>query len=94
MPIPEEDMILSTTDYFVTENRLNPKATLVEIEAFVRQFKTKGHITYTLNGGGLRGAIVVERRKATDAEANEIRRILGMDYEVEVEVNGEVDGED
>lgn len=89
MPIPEEDMILSTTDYFVTENRLNPKATADEIAAFVRHFRTTGQVTYTTNEGGVRGVIVVERRKATETEANEIRRILGMDYEIEVEVNGD-----
>lgn len=91
MPIDEDDMILSTTDYFVTENRLNPKATMPEIAAFLRQHKTTGQVT--LNEGGVRGVVVIERTKANQAEANEIRRVLGMDYEVEVAQNGEAHGE-
>jgi hypothetical protein len=85
MPIEDEDMIVSTVDFFVTENTLNPKATAAEIAAFVRKLKTTGQITYTTNEGGVRSVKVVERTRPTDAEANEIRRIMGMDYEVEVD---------
>lgn len=83
MPITEDEMILSTTEYFVTENKLNPKATAAEVAAFVKEYSTTGLVTYTTNEGGIQGIIVVERKRLNDEESNEVRKVLGMSYEVE-----------
>ncbi|HTF69167.1 MAG TPA: hypothetical protein VK638_41455 [Edaphobacter sp.] len=88
MPIPEDEMIVSTTDYFVTEANLNPKATLDEVQAFVKRSGTSGTITVTANGGGQRRVFVVEKTECDDLQSNSIRQILGMDYEVEVDDDG------
>lgn len=85
MPVHEDDMIVSTKDYFVTENTLNPKATFAEVQEFIRKCKTSGNVTVTANGGGLRSVVVVEKSLMDDEQSNEVRRLMGMDYEVEVE---------
>lgn len=85
MPISDEDMIVATHDYFVTENVLNPKATPAEIDAFVKECKTTGVVTYGINQGGVRSVVVIERTAMDEDDANEVRRILGMDYEIEEE---------
>jgi hypothetical protein len=88
--ITDDDMILNTKDYFVSENTINPRATPDEVAAFLRKNKTTGRVTFEMipNDGGIRGIQVIERTKCTDTEANEIRRVLGMDYEMEVPRNG------
>lgn len=93
MPIDDEDMILNTRDYFVSENQLNPHATSEEIAAFLRRARTTGKVEFTwlMNQGGIQRVLVVERTACSDDEANEIRRILGMDYE-EVELPIAVNG--
>lgn len=91
MPVSEDEMIVSTTDYFLTENVLNPQATAAEVAAFVRKCKTTGQINYTTNQGGTRSVVVVERQKLSENDANDVRRVLGMDYEVECE-EGESEG--
>lgn len=83
MAVSEDEMIVETTDYFVSENILNPKATAAEVAAFVRGLQTTGVITTTVNAGGVQGVVVVERQKLDEAESNACRRELGMDYEVE-----------
>lgn len=83
MPVSEEDMIVGTTDYFVTENKLNPSASFAEIQAFVKGYKTSGNIIITASEGGLRSVIVVEKTVMTDDQSNDVRRVMGMDYEVE-----------
>lgn len=85
MPVHEDDMIVSTKDYFVTENTLNPKATFAEVQEFIRKCKTSGSVTVTANGGGLRSVVVVEKSLMDDDQSNEVRRVMGMEYEVEVE---------
>jgi hypothetical protein len=93
MPIEEEDMIVSTVDYFVTENTLNPLATPTEVASFVRDGKHTGDLRYVTNQGGVRSILFVERMKLTDDEGNEVRKALGMDYEVEVAPGEVVDEE-
>lgn len=94
MPITEDEMILSTTEYFVTENKLNPKATPSEVAAFVKEYKTTGQVMYTTNEGGVQGVIVTERKKLDDEEANEVRKVLGMSHEIESDEEDEENDED
>lgn len=76
--IAEKEIIIQTRDFFVTENILDPTASAADIAAFVHKSKTTGEVTYTTNKGGVRSVLVVERTKATEEEANAIRRIMGM----------------
>lgn len=85
MPIDEDDMIVSTADYLVSENKLNPEASFAEVEAFIRKSKTSGNMVVTTNAGGLRSVVVVEKTRMNDDQSNEVRRIMEMDHEVEVE---------
>ncbi len=82
MPVTEDEMIVATKDYLMTENTLNPKATPAEVDAFLRSCKTTGRVTFTKNNGGTRNIVVVEQTAISDEESNEVRRVLGMDYEV------------
>ncbi len=85
MVIPEEEIITKTVDFFVTENTLNPQATAEQIAAFLKKCKTTGKSTTVINQGGVRSIVVEERRRMTDAEGNDVRKRLGMDYEVPVD---------
>ncbi len=86
MPVSDDDMILKTADFFVSENTLNPKASSEEVAAFIRKYKVTGQVvTTTTNSGGVQGIVVIERKKLDDHESNDVRRALGMDYEIEVD---------
>lgn len=83
MPVHESEMIVRTVDYFVTENILNPKASAAEVAAFVQKCKTTGQVNYTTNQGGTQGIAVIERTRLGDRDGNEVRRVLGMDHEIQ-----------
>jgi hypothetical protein len=85
MPIPEDEMIVETVDYFVSEHVLNPKASSQEIASFMKKRKLTGIITTNTNQGGVMKVAVVERSKLNDDEGNNVRRVLEMDYLVEDE---------
>jgi hypothetical protein len=87
MPIDDDDMILKTADYLVTENTLNEEASADEMVDWIKRMKVTGDLvlTFTTTQGGLRKVVLVERTKVAAAESNEVRRVMGMDYEVEVE---------
>lgn len=85
MPVDDDDMIVSTTDYLLSENVLNPEATAAEIEAFVALHKATSIVTLTTNQGGIRRIVLTEKTKATDGEANLLRKAMGMDYEEETD---------
>ena len=82
-PIADEDMLVSSRDYFVTETKLNPQATVLEVAEFMSRSKTTGQVILTMSEGRTMVAMVSERTKIEEGDANEVRRVLGMDYEVE-----------
>lgn len=85
MPVKEEEMILKSEDYFVSENVLNPKATPTEISAFLKKLKTTGLMTINTNQGGIMKVLIVERLRLSDEESVEVRRLLGMEDDEEKE---------
>lgn len=68
------------TDYFVTETTIDPHVPLEVVNAFLKERKTTGKVTTELNmsQGGSQSIKVTERTKLTDAQADQIREILGM----------------
>lgn len=82
--IPEEEMIVETRDYLVSEHIFNPRATVEQIADFIKSEKSTANLRVTYNQGGKRRAVAEERTELSDKESNEVRRVVGMDYEVEV----------
>ncbi len=76
MPIREEEMLIKTDDYFVSESHLNPRATFQEITAFLKKRKAKGVMTCTVNEGGTQGVLIVERTKLNDRRSESVREVL------------------
>ena len=85
MPVDNDDMILTQTEYFVTESKLNPKATPEEISAFTKKLGTTGVVTHTVSQGGVKGIVVTERTHLSDDQANTIREMLDMETDDEDE---------
>ena len=76
--ISDDEMIVSATDYFVTESVLNARASADEVAQFLKRMRTTGQITLTTHSGGVRKVVVVERTELTDKSAEVMRRSLGM----------------
>jgi hypothetical protein len=79
MPVADDDMIIATKGFYVSENRLNPKATPDEIAAFVRKGGHTGQLQYQTNDGGVLGVLFIEKKNLTDEEDDDIRTVLGME---------------
>ncbi|HTF62321.1 MAG TPA: hypothetical protein VK638_06365 [Edaphobacter sp.] len=79
--INDEEMIVSTTDYFVTESVLNTRATAADIAGFIRRMKTTGKLSYEMQRGGVRAIVVVERTRLAESAAKDVRQAIGMNGE-------------
>ena len=78
MPISDDDMIVSSKDFFVTESTLNPKATPVEIQDFLRRTRTTGKVVTDLRMGGVQQILLTEKTLARGKQEAAIRSVMGM----------------
>jgi hypothetical protein len=78
MPVSEEEMIVRTEGYYISENVLNPRATPAEMAEFLRSGKHTGQLNTQTNQGGVLGAVFVQKRKLTMHEDDKVRKALGM----------------
>jgi hypothetical protein len=76
--VSDEEMIVSTTDFIVTESVLNAKASAADIASFMRRMKTTGKLTYETQQGGVRTIVVIERTKLAGNVSKSVRRMIGM----------------
>lgn len=83
MPVPDDEMIVETREFFVSEHIFNRRATAAEVEAFLKSDKRTVNLSMTYNQGGKRATVAVEKTRLSEEEANDVRRVIGMDYEVE-----------
>lgn len=83
MPIQDDDMIVSSKDYLVTESTLNPKASPEEIQAFLRRTKTTGKVVTDLRMGGVQQVLLTEKTLARGKQEAEIRSAMGMPLQQE-----------
>jgi hypothetical protein len=77
----DEDKIISIKDYVVTETVIEPKTPLADVAAFLKGRKTTGKVQLDLSQGGNQRFLVTERTKLTDAQAAQLRAILGWTSE-------------
>lgn len=84
MPVGEEEMIIRSIDYFVTESTFNPKATSSEIQEFLQKCATTGVTIFSTNNGGSRCIQLTEKLRLNDKQAKDARRAIGMRCETEV----------
>lgn len=75
----DEDAMISNHDYFVTETTIDPKKVSPDkVVSYMKKQRTTGPITVHLSQGGMQSIVVTERKKLTEAQSEEIRRLLGM----------------
>ena len=78
MPIRDEDMIVDSKDFLVTESLMNPKATPDEIKAFLRRTRTTGKVVTDYRMGGVQTVLLTEKTPASERQEAEIRAAMGM----------------
>jgi hypothetical protein len=74
----DDKVMLRNNDYFVTETTIDPKLSPEKVVSYMKKQRTTGPITVHLSQGGIQTIVVTERKKLTEAQSEEIRRILGM----------------
>lgn len=82
-PAPPEVVVIDNRDYFFTESTLPPKSDPREIWEFLKENTTTGQLLVDFSQGSVNSIRLKEQTKLDDAQANEIRKTLGFDYEVE-----------
>jgi len=83
MPISDDDMIVCSKDYFVTESTLNPKASPDEVQAFLRRTRTTGKVVTDFRMGGVQQVLLTEKTLARGKREADIRSAMGMPLEEE-----------
>lgn len=83
-PPPPEVVVMDNRDYFFTESTFPPKADPREIWELFKDSKTTGQLLVDFSQGAVNNVRLKEQTKLDDAQANEVRRVCGFDYEVEV----------
>lgn len=79
MPISDEDMIVNSGDYFVTESTLNLESSPNEAVAFLRRTKTTGQLTFHMTQGALQKIALTEKTKAKGKQSTGIRQAMSME---------------
>jgi len=76
----EPELEGTLNDFFVTETVFNSGIQLATVETFLRERKTTGKIMteFNMSQGGNQTVKVIERTKLTNAQAEQIREILGF----------------
>ena len=84
-PAPPEVVVIDNHDYFSTESTFPAKSDPQELWDFLKECSTTGPLTVHFSQGTPNEIRLSEKTKLTDDQANEIRKLLGFDYEVEVD---------
>ena len=75
-----EDLIKQNTDYLFTKTVLTGNGhTPEEVLKALRSRKTTGQVVFNLSQGGVQSIQISEKTKATEAQSQKIREILGVD---------------
>ncbi len=73
-----EILIKKNEDFLITETVLDSSIPIDKLLSGVRAKRTTGQLTISMNEGGIRTIILVERRRPSKLELDKIREILGM----------------
>ena len=77
-PMSDEELIESTTDFFVTESTLNPNASAGDIIRFARLSGLTATITFHVNQGGVGKIIALQKTALKKDQAVKARNAIGM----------------
>ena len=75
----EDDLIRTNVDFLLTETLLDNKVSLEKVEGVLRGRRTTGQLIVHLSEGGRQKVVLVEKTKASDAQREKIRMVLGME---------------
>lgn len=84
MPVRDEEMIVKTVDYLVTETVFNSQASMREIQEFMQKMATSGNASINMGDGGIRRVQLTEKTKLNDKQSREARSAIGMTCEIKV----------
>ena len=74
--------IKTQKDFFVTECSIETPTDLNQLDEILRALKSTGKSVVTYNQGGVQGISVEQKTKISEAQAEEIRRILNIDEKI------------
>ena len=75
----EDDMVLTNSDFVVTETTLNPKVPLERVVALLRERKATGQLVCHVSQGGVQKVSLTEKTKATGKKSDQIRGVFGWE---------------
>jgi isochorismate synthase EntC len=76
--LTDEEMIVSSADYYVTESVLNPRASAGDIIRFARMNNLTAAITFQINQGGVQKIVVAQKTALKNEDAVKARKAIGM----------------
>jgi hypothetical protein len=75
----EDELIKTNADFLLTETTFVdgkiPPETILKV---IRERKTTGELTYHLSEGGIQRIVLKEKTRATPAQRDKVREVLGM----------------
>lgn len=84
-PAPPEVVVIDNRDYFYTESTFPPRCDPKELWDLLKESTTTGELIIDFAQGGVNNIRLRERTKLDETQANEVRKVCGFDYEVEVD---------
>lgn len=82
---PPRVVIADNSDYFYTESIFPARCTASELWDFLKENTTTGELYVQWSQGGINEIRLREKTRLPSDKANEIRKIMEFDYEVEVD---------
>jgi hypothetical protein len=76
--MPDDQILETNSDFLVTQSTIKRNTAPDTILRMLRSRKATGELCFDLIEGGVRRIRLSERTKASEAERDEIRKILGM----------------
>lgn len=79
MAVRDEDMVVKSRDYLLTEAEINREATAQEIADFLHRRRVTGEVKTHHREGGIRQVIVTQKTPLNADEGKAVREILDME---------------
>ncbi len=73
-----DTIIKKNEDYLITETVLDSRVSIEKLISVVRTQRTTGQLTLSLEQGGIRTIVLVQRTRTVSTNPNKIREILGI----------------
>lgn len=75
----DEKLIVSVTDYIVTETVISERTPIAEVDKLIKEAKLTGKVLFDVSRGGKQRYLLTQKSRLHESESQQIRKRLGWE---------------